>query len=178
MTPRRERPSNQSPKRNRIPLALLPVFFLAFILVEATILSAEELSPPRREVNFSAGWIVGKGIGLIKSVGWYLVPGFIKWDVNLALVQGSMYDEGGREAPLSTNLSLNLHLKRIVPFITGGVGFSLKGTFIKNLGGGLKIRLTARTNLLAEYRYIQYALDTPKATYQLHLVSAGISYNY
>jgi len=62
-----------------------------------------------------------------------------------------------------------------VRFITGGAGFSFNGPVVRNLGGGIKFRLSKRTGLLAEYRYFNYPIIKAKTS---RYVGAGLTYSF
>jgi hypothetical protein len=120
----------------------------------------------KSEINVSVGKISTRGIGIIKSMGWYLVRNFVAFDVSITITE--------EEYPISGNLSFNLPvMERIVPFVTGGAGMSFKSGLIKNLGGGLKFRVLKRTGIIAEYRAY---FRSGKATRSYHYFGIGLSY--
>ncbi len=101
---------------------------------------------------FASGQLSG-----IKSVGYYLVPRYLDIVVSLASVNAGTSD-ADKEAPLSLNASLKYPFFKgfLAPYITGGGGYSLTGTFITNAGGGLKIRVDPHTAVFVEYRLFEF----------------------
>jgi hypothetical protein len=148
------------------------VFFTAFfILLPAARDGSAAVKPFRGELDFSLGLLNGKDIGIIKSIGWYVLPRFFKIDINIAYVD--------TEIPFSGNISLHLPLGPVVPFGTAGLGFSFQGNSSKNLGGGIKFKLSDRFALLGEYRWFRIV----KHTYETiivtpHYFGAGVSWFY
>jgi hypothetical protein len=128
----------------------------------------------RSEFNITGGVILKEGPALVVGFGYYLLPRFIALDLNLALLA-----ERSRELPLSLNLSLNLPLGKVVPFVTGGGGASLRGTLVKNLGAGLKLRLGRTMGGLVEYRYFWYTPDFAGIsvnTVRYHYIGVGLTW--
>jgi hypothetical protein len=148
--------------------ALFSFFVLAFLAAHS--LDASEKTP-RGEFNISVGLLLHNNPSIIYGFGYYLVPRFIEVDANMAVLAGET-DDRGRELPLSANLSLNLPLKKIVPFVTGGAGLSPRGTFVKNLGAGIKAKLGRRMGLLVEYKYFTFTSNVS------YLAAKKITYNY
>jgi len=148
------------------------VFFSAlFILLPAARDGFAAVKPFRGELDFSLGLLNGRDLGVIKSVGWYVLPRFVKIDVNVAYVD--------MEIPFSGNISLHLPLGPVVPFGTAGLGFSFQGNSSKNLGGGIIFKLSDRFALLGEYRWFRIV----KHTYERIIVTrdylgAGVSWFY
>jgi hypothetical protein len=139
----------------------------------ANVLSAQE--PPRNEINFSMGWVIGRDIGIIKSYGYFIIPQIVEFEIGLDIIP--------KEYPLMGNLTLHLPLKKIVPFLTAGAGFSFSGTHTKSLGVGLKYRLSERTGLLLEYRRfwntnssLEYRDLTSEEERTPAFIAAGITY--
>ena len=146
--------------------------FLAFVLIlllpGGTVLRAAEKSKAEKsktELNFVLGSGGGE-VGAFKSLGWYFVGRFVSAEVNVAIVKDAF--------PLCGNLTLHLPLWRFIPYVTGGLGFSLTGFGVTNAGGGLKVRLTERIGILFEYRSYTYKIRNRKTT--TPLIGGGISY--
>ncbi len=143
---------------------ILLSFLLILFAAEGNLLATQETT--RKEIGFSFGWTFGRNPGIMKSLGWFFIPRFVEFDINLAIMEDVF--------ALSGNLSLHLPLGPIVPFITGGGGFSPTGPTVRNLGGGLKFRLSKKTGLLAEYRHFYYSIPRAKTRY----LGAGITYSF
>ncbi len=102
----------------------------------------------RGESKVSMGLVVHDIIGIMKSFGYYIVPRYVAFDINFQYIV--------KELPIGVNVSLNLPVGKITPFVTAGAAASLRGTTILDWGGGLKYRVGKKTFLLAEYRHFRY----------------------
>ncbi len=129
----------------------------------------------RGESKVSMGVLVHDVFGIMKSFGYYIIPRYVAVDVNFQYIV--------RELPIGINLSLNLPMGRITPFVTGGAAASLRGTTIFDAGVGLKVRVGKRTSILAEYRHFRYKYrpagsNDPKELRTADYFGGGISYDF
>jgi hypothetical protein len=159
--------------KNRIQILVILAFLL--LVVSPALSRPADAQTRRWEFNITGGLILKENPAIVMGFAYYLLPRFIALDANIAILAGGR-DDRGRVLPISLNLSLNLPLWRIVPFVSGGGGYSSGGEFVRNLGAGLKLRLGRTMGFLAEYRYFWYApastfgvpdyyLDTIKYSY-------------
>jgi hypothetical protein len=129
----------------------------------------------RWESDLSVGAVLHKTFGIVKSFWWYPLPKII--------ALGLSFDYVGQILPLSLNVSLNLPLPVVVPFVCAGAGTSISRGGITNFGGGLKFRIWRKIGILVEYRKYSHKpdphLDPPNAPRaRPDYVGAGISYIY
>jgi len=143
------------------------VFVLILLLAGGTVLrAAEKAKAEKSKMELNLVGSAGGQVGMFKSLGWYLVGRFVSAEANIAIILDAF--------PLCGNLTLQLPLWRFIPYVTGGLGFSLTGFSVANVGGGLKVRLTQRMGILFEYRSYTYHIRTRKKT--TPLIGGGISY--
>ena len=129
----------------------------------------------RWESNLSAGAVLQEQIGIVKSFWWYALPKIF--------ALGLSFDFVGATLPISLNVSLNLPLPVVVPFVCAGAGTSVSRGGITNYGGGLKFRIWPKIGILVEYRKYSRKpdplVDPPGATrVRRDYVGAGIAYIY
>jgi hypothetical protein len=133
---------------------------LLFFLIAGSGAAAER-NAPRWESNLSVGYIKyeplldppqgrvenpNRPIGIVKAFWFYpFLP--------RVLAVGLSFDYVIEDLPLSANISLNLPLKVVVPFVSAGTGFSFSGSKLQNYGGGVKLRLGKQFGLIGEYRH-------------------------
>jgi hypothetical protein len=138
-------------------ILLLPLV----LLIIAGSGAAAERNPSRWESNLSIGYIkyeplldppqgwvddLNRPLGIVKSFWFYpFLPRIV--------AVGLSFDYVIDDLPLSANISLNLPLKVVVPFVSAGTGFSFSGSKLQNYGGGIKLRLGRRIGLIGEYRH-------------------------
>ena len=129
----------------------------------------------RWESNLSAGAVLQEQIGIVKSFWWYALPKIF--------AMGLSFDFVGATLPISLNVSLNLPLPVVVPFVCAGAGTSVSRGGITNYGGGLKFRIWPKIGILVEYRKYSRKpdplVDPPGATrVRRDYIGAGIAYIY
>jgi hypothetical protein len=129
----------------------------------------------RWESNLSAGAVLQEQIGIVKSFWWYALPKIF--------ALGLSFDFVGATLPISLNVSLNLPLPVVVPFVCAGAGTSVSRGGITNYGGGLKFRIWPKIGILVEYRKYSRKpdplVDPPGATrVKRDYIGAGIAYIY
>jgi hypothetical protein len=130
---------------------------------------------PRWESNLSAGAVLQEQIGIVKSFWWYALPKIF--------ALGLSFDFVGATLPISLNVSLNLPLPVVAPFVCAGAGASVSRGGITNYGGGLKFRIWPKIGILVEYRKYSRKpdplFDPPGATrVRRDYIGAGIAYIY
>jgi len=142
---RRERETGKPAVSMRF-FVVLALFFLALGLAWGG--QAESGSPAKKayrwESNLSAGKTSEGYIGLVKSIWWYPLPRIVAVGLSLDYI--------GRVMPFSLNLSLNLPLPVVVPFVCVGAGANVSKGGVTNYGGGLKIRAWRTIGFIVEYR--------------------------
>ena len=129
----------------------------------------------RWESNLSVGTLLQEQIAIVKSFWWYALPKIF--------ALGLSFDFVGATLPISLNVSLNLPLPVVVPFVCAGAGVSVSRGGITNFGGGLKFRIWPKIGILVEYRKYSRKpdplVDPPGATrVRRDYVGAGIAYIY
>jgi hypothetical protein len=87
--------------------------------------------------------------GLLKSVGWNLLSGWVSAGVNFGIVKNEIMIMG--------NVCFIIPLNVVEPFVTAGYGFILE-TFsaVDNYGAGLRIRLGKSIGIVTEYRKFHF----------------------
>ncbi len=177
------------------------LFVLAFLasaaLCRAQATETAQTAKPhqhRWESNLSGGYIgyitveqpetgtvddMNRHIAIVKSFWFYpFLPRIV--------AVGLSFDYVTDDLPLSLNVSLNLPLKKVVPFVSAGVGASISGSSLRNVGGGIKWRTGEHFGLVAEYRYYRIKKNTSGlpgevSTHVLrtsNYFGAGIAYLY
>jgi hypothetical protein len=158
-----------------------------FIIQTALILSpaltlndlAADGSPTKKisrwESNLSAGAVLRRTIGVVKSFWWYPLPKIFAVGLSLDYV--------GPILPLSLDVSLNLPLPVVVPFVCAGAGASISRGDITNFGGGLKFRIWPKIGIIVEYRKYSYKPNPPfdltdEPRVRRDYIGAGIAYIY
>jgi len=118
-------------------------------------LIAGKYMDPWEEFSFSGMVIAGIGIG------------------NVINLEASIVFLGSFDIVYSANLGLNIFTrKRVIPFLTVGLGRCKHGVAYMNLGGGIKIRLKDKLGIRVECRrWISDDVD-------LISVLGGISYSF
>jgi len=165
------------------------VFVLGIFILFVSIAAAQEetLAAPKPEashweLNFTFVRFFASGqFSAIKSVGYYFLPRYLSIVLSLSSINGGTSD-ADKEMAFSLNPCLNYPFFKglFVPFISGGVGFSLKGTYVKNAGAGLKIRIASHAHVLVEYRLFEYVsgtLGSTGAKRSFDCLGLGVSYH-
>ena len=162
--------------KNTLSIVLALLLFAPTLAMGDT---ATEETPPdkisRWESNLSAGVVLQKQIGIVKSFWWYPLP--------RVFAVGLSFDYIGMTLPLSLNASLNLPLPVVVPFVCAGAGASVSRGGITHFGGGLKFRVWRKIGFLVEYRKYSHRpdpfIDPPDAPRaRPEYIGAGIAYIY
>ncbi len=160
------------------------VLVLLFPVLAGDVLAAHQIAAGsvttevfRWESNLSIGAVFNKNtnIGIVKSLWWYPLPKIIALGVSLDYISAIM--------PLSLNISINLPLRYIVPFVCAGAGAAFSRGGITSFGGGLKFRIWKNVGLIAEYRKYSHKPDPfrdPPGTQRVRpdYIGAGIAYIY
>ncbi len=113
--------------------------------------------------------------GLLKSVGWNLLSGWVSGGINFGIVKNEILAMG--------NISLNIPLKRIEPFATAGYGIIIERlSLVNNYGAGIRVLLSKSVGVVAEYRKFHFKYkDKQKHTESSIIVNyfgAGIFYYF
>lgn len=139
----------------------------AILLVCLAAYAASETPPWQKklsgEFSISNGWVLKEIHGVVAAFWWYPVPNIISFGCSVDYICSSV--------PLSVNAGLNLPLKKIVPFISAGVGSSLTRGSISHYGGGLRFRLWEKIGIILEYQNYRY--NVPDLVTQDEILKAG-----
>ena len=137
------------------------VLFISSIARGQFVAKEERTGEKRGSINLTLGFAESSDIekgnfGLLKSVGWNLLSGWVSAGVNFGIVKN--------EIMLMGNVCFIIPLNRIEPFVTAGYGFILE-TFhaVDNYGAGLRIRLGKSIGIVAEYRkfhFVEFEKDS------------------
>jgi hypothetical protein len=113
-------------------------------------------------------------LGMIKSISWRPFSKWISVGANIGILQN--------EVPIMAHLALNIPLKWIELFATGGLGFIIQNlSSAKNYGGGVKIRFTRTVALIVEYRKITFSKTSglySRYSLEVDYIGAGITYYF
>jgi hypothetical protein len=161
-----------------IALLIATMFFSS--IARGQFVAAQEFKKKRGAINLSLGYAEStdfeKGnFGLLKSVGWNLLSGWLSAGVNFGIIKN--------EIMLMGNVSLIVPLDRIEPFATAVYGFILE-TFsaVSNYGGGLRVRLGKKIGIIAEYRKLDFTQKRfrggEKTKVKVDYFGAGIFYYF
>jgi hypothetical protein len=136
---------------------------------------AEALKISRWESNLSAGAVIGRRIGIVKSIWWFALPG--------VFAIGPSFEFVGPFMSFSLGVAANAPLGFVSPFVCASAGTSLTQGGISGYGGGIKVRLGPKFGLIFEYRRYRYTLDSNfDSDYHEKVaadyVGAGISWKY
>jgi hypothetical protein len=140
----------------------------------------ERTGKKRGSINLTMGYAKSSDIekgnfGLLKSVGWNFLSGWVSAGVNFGIIKNEIMIMG--------NASLIVPLDRIQPFITAGYGFILEtfGT-VNNYGAGLRIRLGKKIGIVTEYRKLHFKQKEGMRQAELKIIAdyfgAGIFYYF
>ncbi|HSA94850.1 MAG TPA: hypothetical protein VLJ16_02280 [Acidobacteriota bacterium] len=157
---------------------------IALLLGLAAPLLADEVagSVPARSMrisrwvsNLSAGAVLDRRIGIVKSVWWFAVPNIV--------ALGLSFDFVSSNVPLSVGVAVQAPIAVVTPFLCAGAGGSLSGHGITGYGGGFRVRLAPKFGLVFEYRRYHLTQDSPAfpsghETVDANYVGAGISWRY
>jgi hypothetical protein len=129
----------------------------------------------RWESNLSAGAVLERRVGIVKSFWWHALPNVFAIGLSFDFVMPAI--------PLSVNAAVNAPLGFVTPFVCAGAGASLTVGGITNYGGGLKLRLGQKFGLVFEYRRYHYTVEsgiftTTKEKVAADYLGAGISWLY
>jgi hypothetical protein len=160
---------------------IVPFVLLLVLLTWAFGAYAQEAAPAapqmisRWQSNLSAGAVVGKRIGIVKSFWWYAVPKLFAVGLSFDFVMPAI--------PLSFNAALLAPIPLVTPFVCAGAGGTLTHGGITNYGGGVRVRLGPKFGLVFEYRHYRYTLESQlDPDYHEKVLSdyfgAGISWRY
>lgn len=87
--------------------------------------------------------------GLLKSVGWNLLSGWVSGGINFGIVKNEILAMG--------NISLNIPLKGIEPFATAGYGIVIERfSSVNNYGAGMRVLVGKHIGIVAEYRKFHF----------------------
>jgi hypothetical protein len=136
-------------------IILLATIFLLSSLARGQFVAKKERTGEKRgSINLTIGYAESSDIekgnfGLLKSVGWNLLSGWVSAGVNFGIVKN--------EIMLMGNVCFIIPLNRIEPFVTAGYGFILE-TFhsVDNYGAGLRVRLGKSIGVVTEYRKFNF----------------------
>jgi hypothetical protein len=113
-------------------------------------------------------------LGMIKSISWRPFWRWISIGANVGILQNEM--------PIMAHISLNIPLRWIELFATGGLGFIVQTlSTAKNYGGGVKVRFNRTVALLVEYRKITFSKTSgldKRYSLDLDYIGAGITYYF
>jgi len=124
-------------------------------------------SAKRFEFNAVLGW-AGQAGGILKSFGYNLIQRFVLVEASFSVFQYSY--------PLSANLTLQVPLGPVSPYVTGGYGYSFSGFMVSNLAAGLKLWITAKTALLVDYRQFRFTYQKEKK--KTTMIGVGFAYRF
>ncbi len=143
----------------------------AVLMVFLILIAAEgrALGEPaeRFELDSALGW-AGKAGGMFKSFGYHLIQGFVLVEVSFALFQHS--------SPLSANLTLQVPLGPVFPYVSGGYGYSLSGFMVSNMAAGLKFWVSKTTGLLVVYKQFRFTYKQEKK--KTTMIGVGFAYRF
>jgi len=143
----------------------LKAILLAFLIFIAAAGSALAERTKKYDLNAILGW-AGQAGGIMKSFGYHLINNYISTEVSIAVFQHSY--------PFSLNLTLQLPLGPVSPYVSAGYGYSLSGFGASNFAAGLKFWVSPNTGLLFDVRRFNYTyLDEKKKTTMF-----GIGFDY
>lgn len=135
--------------RSILSLSLLLALSVPFFAADAQDTGpAATAMIPRWESNLSAGAVLGRRIGIVKSFWWQAVPKYFSLGLSFDFVLPAI--------PFSVNVSASAPLGPITPFVCAGAGVGLTIGGITNYGGGLRLRLGPKIGLVFEYRRYHY----------------------
>lgn len=129
----------------------------------------------RWESNLSAGAVLGRRIGIVKSIWWFALP--------RVFAVGPSFEFVGPFMSFSLGVAANAPLGVVTPFICASAGTSLTQGGITGYGGGVKLRLGPKFGLVFEYRKYRYTLESNfdpdfRELVVADYVGAGISWRY
>lgn len=152
------------------------LFFLSF--ASGRELNKQETQKKRGSINVTLGIANSNdnesgNFGLLKSVGWNLLSGWVSGGINFGIVKNEILAMG--------NISLNIPLKRIEPFATAGYGIVIERfSPVNNYGAGIRVLLGEHIGIVTEYRKFHFKYkDKQKNTKSSVIVDyfgAGIFY--
>jgi len=136
---------------------------------------SEALKISRWESNLSAGAVIDRRIGIVKSIWWFALPEVFAF--------GPSFEFVGPFMSFSLGVAANAPLGIVTPFVCASAGASLTQGGITGYGGGIKLRLGPKFGLIFEYRKYRYTLDSNfDPDYRERVVAdylgAGISWKY
>jgi len=129
----------------------------------------------RWESVLTGGYVSNGHIGLVKSFWWF--------GLSRALGFGLSFDYVTRDIPISLNVAVSAPLGIFRPFVRAGAGASFSGNGATHYGGGLKVRVGRKLNLIAEYGHYHYSAEEHYSShgsekYQADYIGAGINWSY
>ncbi len=113
--------------------------------------------------------------GLLKSVGWNLLSGWVSGGINFGIIKNEILAMG--------NISFNIPLKRVEPFVTAGYGIVIERfSLVNNYGAGIRVLLGKHVGIVTEYRKLNFKYkDKQKnttSTVTVDYIGAGIFYYF
>jgi len=143
----------------------LRTILLVLVILVAASRSASGQEVKKFELNAVFGW-AGQAGGIIKSFGYRLLDGFVLTEANLAIFQHCN--------PLSANLTLQLPLGPVCPYITAGYGLAFSGFGVSNMAAGLKVWISPNAGLIADVRRFSFTYSGEKT--KTTMIGVGFSY--
>jgi hypothetical protein len=161
-------------------IILLTIALLFTSIASAQSADEQETKKRRGSDNMTLGLAKSSdketgNFGLLKSVNWNIFSDWISGGINFGIIKN--------EILLMGNVSLNIPLKRIEPFVTAGYGIIIERfSLASNYGGGIRILLGKHIGVVTEYRKLQFKYkDKQRHTQTTILVDyfgAGIFYYF
>lgn len=154
------------------------LFFLS--LASGQTQDEQQAKKRRGEINLSMGYAKSddneKGnFGLLKSVGWNLLSGWMSAGINFGIIKNEIMVMG--------NISFNIPLDRIELFATAGYGGIIESfALVSNYGGGIRIRVGKKIGIISEYRKLHFKYKNrqreTESTIMVDYIGAGIFYHF
>ena len=149
------------------------VIFCSLVVCSGDLLAQER---KKSEFNLSAVGVT------IEDEGLWIIPGGVvsfgyypMREVGLEIGAIVIISEGAWALFTGNVILSSFNLQRIIPYVTGGLWTTTAGGFGWNIGGGLKIKLTERLAIRAEYR--RWAVFE-EFDWGVNFISCGLSYFY
>jgi hypothetical protein len=170
---------NKRKATSRSIILLIAVLF-SLSSAKAQVQGEVKAQKKRGSINLTMGYAdssdIEKGnFGLLKSVGWNLFSGWLSAGVNFGIIKNEIMAMG--------NITLNVPLKRIEPFVTAGYGIIVE-TFctVNNYGGGIRVRLGQHVGIVTEYRKLHFKQKDKQRETEAKIIvdyfGAGIFYYF
>jgi len=130
----------------------------------------------RWESVLTGGYVTNGHIGLVKSFWWF--------GLSRTLGFGLSFDAVTRDIPISLNVAVSAPRGVVRPFVRAGAGTSFSGNGATHYGGGLKVRVGRKLNLVAEYGHYHYRAEEHFSSsnetrkFQADYFGGGINWSY